>query len=734
VTLYPSQDSFVRGEISPRLHSRASLDLYRSALSRCENFVTLPHGGVRKRGGSQFVAAIKDESSSARLVPFKFSSTQAYCLEFGNLYIRVYAYGGFVVEIAAPWTEAQLSRLQFVQSADVMWVVHPGIQPHTVTRISNASWSVDPVTFLDGPFEAVNADEAVTVSIDSASGTATITASEALFSADDIGRLFRIELDSYEGIPPWEPNGKTGTATYVRYDGNVYRVIGGGSGVRFGATPPTHLKGVEPDGAKVADSAYAGEIVGVDLEYTHSGFGVARISGFASATVVTVAVITVFASQIVGVNSFRWSFDAFRDGFPSSVTLFEERLFYAAGLSIYGSRTGSFSEFAAGEKDDDGLEFRLASNEANEITWLADANGFLTIGTTGGVRALSGSGIDEALTPSSFKNRASSTAKCALVQPINTGKAFIYINGGKRTASEMALNQSNQFESADIFQVSEHIPKAGLGIVAAGYQDTPDPIAWFVMGNGELCSFTYQPDQEVRGFHRHRLGGVFGAADYGQVLDVAVTPGQTGSDDVWLIVKRTIGGLTRKYIEILQQPFEYGDAADAFCVDSALTYAGAAVGTVTGLGHLEGQAVEALADGVEYDGLVVSGGAVTLPGGVTASRITVGLPYVAEGETLELDAGGRDGSMMGRRKRVSSVYFSVMETDVARLEVSSKIKSRWETARLNTHAPVTGLFTGTIPPVMIDDSWQGNAQVRFRHSGPKPCTIRAMTPAFDSEP
>jgi len=144
--------------------------------------------------------------------------------------------------------------------------------------------------------------------------------------------------------------------------------------------------------------------------------------------------------------------------------------------------------------------------------------------------------------------------------------------------------------------------------------------------------------------------------------------------------------------------------------------------------------VEALADGVEYDGLVVSGGAVTLPGGVTASRITVGLPYVAEGETLELDAGGRDGSMMGRRKRVSSVYFSVMETDVARLEVSSKIKSRWETARLNTHAPVTGLFTGTIPPVMIDDSWQGNAQVRFRHSGPKPCTIRAMTPAFDSEP
>lgn len=48
-TLYPVQDTFVRGEISPRIHARASLDLYRAALSKCENFVTLPHGGSQLR-------------------------------------------------------------------------------------------------------------------------------------------------------------------------------------------------------------------------------------------------------------------------------------------------------------------------------------------------------------------------------------------------------------------------------------------------------------------------------------------------------------------------------------------------------------------------------------------------------------------------------------------------------------------------------------------------------------
>jgi hypothetical protein len=113
-TLYPVQDTFVRGEISPRLHARASLDLYRAALSKCENFVTLPHGGIRKRGGTYFVGEVKTSARRTRGIPFIFSADQAYMLEFGDLYVRVYAYGARVgtVEVATPYLEADLFDLQ----------------------------------------------------------------------------------------------------------------------------------------------------------------------------------------------------------------------------------------------------------------------------------------------------------------------------------------------------------------------------------------------------------------------------------------------------------------------------------------------------------------------------------------------------------------------------------------------------------------------------------------------
>lgn len=128
---------------------------------------------------------------------------------------------------------------------------------------------------------------------------------------------------------------------------------------------------------------------------------------------------------------------------------------------------------------------------------------------------------------------------------------------------------------------------------------------------------------------------------------------------------------------------------------------------------------------------------VFLPPGILASNITVGLPVTASAKTLELDAGGRDGSLMGRRKRVTQAYLSVLETDVSSLKVASLQKGRWEQARLDTVAKEKAtqeLVTGLLPPLNIDDSWSGQGRVHITHSGPKPCTIRALIPAFDAEP
>ncbi|TIO65074.1 MAG: hypothetical protein E5Y00_21410, partial [Mesorhizobium sp.] len=162
--LYPVQDVFTRGEISPRLHSRASLDLYRAALAQCENFVTLPHGGIRARGGTYFVAEVKNSAKKTRGIPFIFSSDQAYCLEFGDLYIRVYAYGARVgtVEIASPYLEADLFELAYVQSADQMWITHRDYPPKVLTRTAHTAWTLEDFEFLDGPYDDIN-DTATTL-------------------------------------------------------------------------------------------------------------------------------------------------------------------------------------------------------------------------------------------------------------------------------------------------------------------------------------------------------------------------------------------------------------------------------------------------------------------------------------------------------------------------------------------------------------------------------------------
>lgn len=753
MTLFPSQDSFVRGEVSPRLHARASLDLYRSALAICENFITLPHGGIRKRGGTYFAGETK-ASGEERPIPFIFSETQAYMLFFGDGYFRVYAYGGPVlngyslVEVATPYSVDDVATLQFEQSGDVLYLTHPDFEPRKVTRSTNTSWSITVVSYSDGPFATENSNTAVKMYASATTGVVTLTADQPIFTANMVGQLVKIQVETYEAWKPWEAGGYlTANSTVVgiqrRHDGNVYAAVEPTSPtgkVRMGGTPPTHLSGSEWDGAGEIGENYSGlattfnDNYGVKWQYLHSGYGVARIT-VASGSTATAVVITAFPSQVVGSGnkSYRWSTGGFGgdDGYPRSVKIFEERLIYGQKYSVYGSSSFNFDSFRAGADDDDAVSFQLAGT--NDITWLEESDGFLLVGTIGGVRTLSGGGNNEPLTPSKFKNRGSPTKRCSSIPPVKAGSTFVYVGFDRRSVVEMNFSlERNGYSTAPISIISEHIPKRGISSLC--YQSETDQMFWMGLDSGELAGLTYEADQNVRGWHRQKLGGSFGNLDHAVVEWVSTTPGQSGSDDVWLVVKRTINGQTRRYIEVLQPGFEYGDVADAFMVDCGLTYDGDPVESVGGLGHLEGETVSILADGVIYRDEVVTGGVVTIP--TAASKWHVGLPYTAIAETLEIDAGGRDGSVTGRRKRVNSVIFSVLET--ANIYVRSATRAGFElqAAGRNTIAAASdtvSLYTGNLDQVHIDDSWEGQGRIRIEAPDPVPCTIRAIIPGFDSE-
>ncbi len=97
------------------------------------------------------------QDAKIRLVRFEFSTTQAYIIEFGNLYCRFYkdngqiTSGGAAVELATPYTEAQIFDVYFAQSADVLYIAHPTHAPRKITRTSDIAWTIATLTFSSAP-------------------------------------------------------------------------------------------------------------------------------------------------------------------------------------------------------------------------------------------------------------------------------------------------------------------------------------------------------------------------------------------------------------------------------------------------------------------------------------------------------------------------------------------------------------------------------------------------------
>ena len=137
------------------------------------------------------------------------------------------------------------------------------------------------------------------------------------------------------------------------------------------------------------------------------------------------------------------------------------------------------------------------------------------------------------------------------------------------------------------------------------------------------------------------------------VESVTTIPGDLDEDQVWLIVKRTIGGATKRYVEYMKD-FDFGtDINNAFFVDSGLSYSGSSTSTFSGLDHIDGEAVAILGNGSAQTNKLVSSNAISLDAAVT--KACVGLPFNSYVETLRPDLGSEQGSAQGKVKRIMEV-------------------------------------------------------------------------------
>jgi hypothetical protein len=177
------QPSFAGGEIGPSLYGRIDMSKYQVALRKCDNFIVRQYGGVENRPGTRFVGEAKYPTRKCRLIPFQFSTVQTYALEFGHNYMRVIKDGAYVLnssnviyELAMPYAEADLFRIKFTQSADVLTLVHPAYPPKELRRYAHDNWQIVDVSTKNGPFEDINVDESVKVYASASTGTITLTA------------------------------------------------------------------------------------------------------------------------------------------------------------------------------------------------------------------------------------------------------------------------------------------------------------------------------------------------------------------------------------------------------------------------------------------------------------------------------------------------------------------------------------------------------------------------------
>ena len=145
--------SFAGGEMSPEMFGRIDDNRFQTGAATMRNFIATPQGPAENRPGFKFVREVKDSSRRTRLIPFTYSTTQTMVIELGHLYIRFHTAGATLVsggvpyEIASPYTEADLFDIKYVQSGDVLTLVHPTHAPRELRRLGLVNWTLTPISF-----------------------------------------------------------------------------------------------------------------------------------------------------------------------------------------------------------------------------------------------------------------------------------------------------------------------------------------------------------------------------------------------------------------------------------------------------------------------------------------------------------------------------------------------------------------------------------------------------------
>jgi hypothetical protein len=582
--------TFNAGEWSPDLFGRVDLQKYDNSCRLVQNFILTAQGPALRRPGTRFVAAAKT-NGPIRLIPFEFSTEQAYVIEAGANYFRFFKDRGRIeqpagapVELSTPYTAAELPGLKWAQSADVLYLCHPNHQPQKLSRLSHTSWTLTPFEGKDGPYLEENSG-GITLAPSATTGSGiTITAApggKAVTGA--VGSNGRIRLTvSGHGL-------QTGDPIIVANVGGTVEANGSWTVTRVSASvielQGSAFSNAYTSGGTITANLFAPTDIGRLVRVKHSSqWGWARITDVNGPAKVTADVQSDFGGTTAVAS---WRLGAWSDttGWPSCVTFYEERLFFAntrhQPQTLWGSGSGAYESFAPSQSDgtvndDHALDFTISDDRLNAVRWMS-AGKSLIVGAVGAEFNVAASNLNEALTPTNIAVRRETTVGSADIQAIRVSQAVLYVQRAQRKIYEMAYDfQTDGFASPEMSLLARHLVRDGIREIA--YQQEPWSVLWTITEAGKLVGFTYLRAEDVVGWHQHPWSGPDDKA-----RSLAVIAG-TSQDELWLAVERSVDGEPRVYVEYMEYSFESAGPEDnesAFFVDCGLSYDGNAAPELT---------------------------------------------------------------------------------------------------------------------------------------------------------
>lgn len=690
--LRPIINTFASGVIKQALTSRTDIQHYHDGLLIGENIDIQVEGGMKQRPGQ--VYRHEALATTCFAIPFVFDRENKYALLFTHLQMQVVKNGVLQTNLNAsgndfivtPYTASQVKELDYTQAYNSMILFHEDQPQQLLFRDgSDTDWSLGPLTF-DNVFQQ-DFDDAL-------SPAPTTHDVQITFGGTWVtGERYVIELNDFE-TPTLHYSGSTADNTRRIRDALL-------------KLPPTGFRQSSIVVTSISATIYRIRFSddSADLYEDITGYSIDTSSNK----------ITQTASTVPGVSRRENAFSGTR-GFPRCGAFFGGGL-WQDGYKNLPQRTsrslvGDFFNLDVGKGfDDEAISFDLDTDQYNGIRYLHPGR-HLVIFTHGGEFYYP----QKPITPGDSVPDRQTRYGVGDAKPVEIDGAILFPTRNNRTIREFLFTQIEE-----AYNASSLTPISGEAVIAANIESMAGQDAFgsdeasrlfCTTADGLCASLNSKRDQDMAAWSRYNTPGAAGA--YKQAISV--------DDQVYYLVQRTVDGTVKLYLEQRDETCRTDS-----CVTGTLAIPGK---VITGLGHLEGQTVRVIGDGIVQESQTVTGAQITAERDLLDYEVGLDFNPDAKGTSLELDLGF--GSSVGEVKSVVAVY--VLVKDTIGLEVGLDVTSETgETMYRKESIPewVIGETTLNTPPTPYSGLWkvplsgsvEQGAMIRFTQSDPHPFHI-----------